>query len=46
MGTGYHDLRSLGGVLYLKDVNLDSLGGAEYLAFYHLVLIEDRIYLT
>ena len=46
MGSGYGDSRSFRAVLDFQDINLDTLGSLEGLAFDLLSLREDRIDLS
>ena len=46
MGTGYHNLRSLGCILYFQNVYFHTLGRLKFLAFDLLVLGQQSVYLT
>ena len=46
MSSGQKDSRSFGGILYFQNVYFDTLRRFEHFSFDHLVLIQDRIYLT
>ena len=46
MGSGNQNPRSFGGIFNFQDIHLNPLRRLEYLALYHLVFIENGVYLA